>query len=147
MADRSDTNSIGVEVFRLCINQHACALDVRLGEEEYSLSKVYLPVSGQCLGEMTALGLFTRRQMALSHRDDERFHFFFLQTLHKDEGRQDTNSPSVSPRLACDLHYCGRRSLEDTSRIYRHHSKLRGPSDYERLAFPLRVRTDLDASR
>ena len=38
--------SIGVEVFRLCINQHACAHDVRMGEEEYSFSKPYLPVSG-----------------------------------------------------------------------------------------------------
>lgn len=52
MAVRSDTNSIGVEVFRLCINQYPCALDVRLGEEEYSLSKLYLPVSGQCLEDL-----------------------------------------------------------------------------------------------
>jgi len=58
MAVRSDTNSVGVEACRLCINKHACALDVRFGEEEL-FSKPYLPVSGQCLGDMTALGLFT----------------------------------------------------------------------------------------
>jgi len=29
------------------------------GEQEPSLSKLYLPVSGQCLGDMTALGQFT----------------------------------------------------------------------------------------
>jgi hypothetical protein len=52
---RSDTNSIGVSA----LTNTACALDIRLGEEEYSLSKLDLPVSGQCLGDMTALGLFT----------------------------------------------------------------------------------------
>jgi hypothetical protein len=59
MAVHSDTNSVDVKVFRLCINQRACAHDVRMGEEEYSFSKPYLPVSGQCLGDMTALGLVT----------------------------------------------------------------------------------------
>ena len=61
-----------------------CSLDGRHGEEEYSLSKLYLLVSGQCLGDMTALAIHLKANGS-SHRDDKRFHFGFLQTLHKDE--------------------------------------------------------------
>ena len=69
-----------------------------MGEEEHSFSKPYLPVSGQCLGDMTALGLFHLKANGSSHRDDNRFRFGFLQILHKDE-ETDTTNPIWKPAI------------------------------------------------
>jgi hypothetical protein len=67
-------------------------------EKRNSLSELYLPVSGQRLGDMTALGLFHLKANGSSHRDDERFRFGFLQILHKDE-ETDTTNPIWKPAI------------------------------------------------